>query len=111
VARVLDFGIATALEHIEETAPEVARASAATCRPSNCRGERLTQRSDVFATGVVIWELLAMRRLFTPDQEKEPGEAVLRGDYPALAIPTRSAAGARHIVGARSLHRARGALC
>ncbi|HXK18308.1 MAG TPA: serine/threonine-protein kinase, partial [Polyangiaceae bacterium] len=85
VARVLDFGIATALEHIEETAPERRKGKRGYMSPEQLRGERLTQRSDVFATGVVIWELLAMRRLFTPDQEKEPGEAVLRGDYPRVS--------------------------
>jgi serine/threonine protein kinase len=85
VARVLDFGIATALEHIEETAPERRKGKRGYMSPEQLRGERLTQRSDVFAAGVVIWELLAMRRLFPPDQEKEQGEAVLRGDYPRLS--------------------------
>jgi len=85
VARVLDFGIATALEHIEETAPERRKGKRGYMSPEQLRGERLTQRSDVFATGVVIWELLAMRRLFPQDQEKEPGDAVLRGDYPRVS--------------------------
>jgi serine/threonine-protein kinase len=81
----LDFGIATALEHIEETAPERRKGKRGYMSPEQLRGERLTQRSDVFSAGIVIWELLAMRRLFPADQEKEPGEAVLRGDYPRVA--------------------------
>jgi eukaryotic-like serine/threonine-protein kinase len=85
VARVLDFGIATALEHIEETAPERRKGKRGYMSPEQLRGERLTQRSDVFSAGIVIWELLAMRRLFPSDQEKEPGEAVLRGNYPRVA--------------------------
>ena len=85
VARVLDFGIATALEHIEETAPERRKGKRGYMSPEQLRGERLTQRSDVFSAGIVIWELLAMRRLFPADQEKEPGEAVLRGDYPRVS--------------------------
>ena len=85
VARVLDFGIATALEHIEETAPERRKGKRGYMSPEQLRGERLTQRSDVFSAGIVIWELLAMRRLFPSDQEKEPGEAVLRGDYPRVS--------------------------
>ncbi len=83
-ARVLDFGIATALEHIEETAPERRKGKRGYMSPEQLRGERLTQRSDVFSAGIVIWELLALRRLFPADQEKEPGDAVLRGDYPHL---------------------------
>lgn len=85
VARVLDFGIATALEHIEETAPERRKGKRGYMSPEQLRGERLTQRSDIFSAGIVIWELFAMRRLFPSDQEKEPGEAVLRGDYPRLS--------------------------
>jgi eukaryotic-like serine/threonine-protein kinase len=81
-ARVLDFGIATALEHIEETAPERRKGKRGYMSPEQLRGERLTQRSDVFSAGIVIWELLALRRLFPADQEKEPGEAVQRGGYP-----------------------------
>jgi len=85
VARVLDFGIATALEHIEETAPERRKGKRGYMSPEQLRGERLTQRSDVFSAGIVIWELLALRRLFPADQEKEPGEAVLRGGYPRVS--------------------------
>ncbi len=85
VARVLDFGIATALEHIEETAPERRKGKRGYMSPEQLRGERLTQRSDIFSAGIVIWELLAMRRLFPSDQEKEPGEAVLRGGYPRVS--------------------------
>lgn len=85
LARVLDFGIATALEHIEETAPERRKGKRGYMSPEQLRGERLTQRSDIFSAGIVIWELLATRRLFPSDQEKEPGEAVLRGDYPRVS--------------------------
>jgi eukaryotic-like serine/threonine-protein kinase len=84
-ARVLDFGIATALEHIEETAPERRKGKRGYMSPEQLRGERLTQRSDVFSAGIVMWELLALRRLFPADQEKEPGEAVQRGGYPRVA--------------------------
>jgi len=82
VARVLDFGIATALDHIEESAPERRKGKRGYMSPEQVRGERLTQRSDIFSAGVVIWELLALRRLFPAEQENEPGEAVLRGGYP-----------------------------
>lgn len=82
VARVLDFGIATALEHVETVAPERRKGKRGYMSPEQVRGERLTQRSDVFAAGIVAWELLATRRLFQADQDTEQGDAVLRGNYP-----------------------------
>lgn len=85
VARVLDFGIATALEHIETSAPERRKGKRGYMSPEQLRGERITQRSDIFSAGIVLWELLALRRLFPADREQEPGEALLRGDYPRVS--------------------------
>jgi hypothetical protein len=57
----------------------------------------------VFSAGVVIWELLALRRLFPADQEKEPGDAVLRGEYPRLAQYAALAGACRHLLSEREL--------
>jgi len=88
-----------ALEHIEETAPDVARATRLHVARATAR-RKLTQRSDVFATGVVIWELLAIAAAVHAGSRKEPASGAARRLSARLAIPTRSAAGARR-------HRAR----
>ncbi len=82
VARVLDFGIAKALQHLDESLSGRRMGKMGYMSPEQIRGERLTQRSDVFSAGIVFWELLAMRRLFPADQPEERIESILRGAYP-----------------------------
>ena len=79
--RVLDFGIAKALEHIEDSNPNRVKGKAGYMSPEQIRGERLTQRSDVFSAGIILWELLATRRLFTADAETERMQKILDGGY------------------------------
>ncbi|HTQ03330.1 MAG TPA: serine/threonine-protein kinase [Polyangiaceae bacterium] len=80
--RVLDFGIAKALEHIEDSNPNRVKGKAGYMSPEQIRGERLTQRSDVFSAGIILWELLATRRLFMADGETERMQKILDGGYP-----------------------------
>jgi serine/threonine-protein kinase len=82
VARVLDFGIAKALQHLDDSISGRRMGKMGYMSPEQIRDERLTQRSDVFSAGIVLWELLCMRRLFPADQPEERMESILRGDYP-----------------------------
>jgi len=81
-ARVLDFGIAKALQHLDDSMTGRRMGKMGYMSPEQIQGERLTQRSDVFSTGIVFWELLCMRRLFPADQPEERMQSILRGDYP-----------------------------
>lgn len=81
-ARVLDFGIAKALQHLDDSMTGRRMGKMGYMSPEQIQGERLTQRSDVFSAGIVFWELLCMRRLFPADQPEERMESILRGDYP-----------------------------
>jgi len=81
-ARVLDFGIAKALQHLDDSMTGRRMGKMGYMSPEQIHGERLTQRSDVFSAGIVFWELLCMRRLFPADQPEERMESILRGDYP-----------------------------
>jgi serine/threonine protein kinase len=81
-SRVLDFGIAKALEHIEETMPNRLKGKIGYMSPEQIRGEGATQSSDVFAAGVIIWELLATRRLFASSNEADRMKQIVSGNYP-----------------------------
>jgi eukaryotic-like serine/threonine-protein kinase len=80
--RVLDFGIAKALEHLEDSNPNRVKGKSGYMSPEQIRGERLTQRSDVFSAGIILWELLATHRLFMAEKETERMQKILDGNYP-----------------------------
>jgi serine/threonine-protein kinase len=82
VARVLDFGIAKALQHLDESITGRRMGKMGYMSPEQIHGEHLDQRSDVFSAGIVLWELLCMRRLFPADKPEERIESILHGEYP-----------------------------
>jgi tRNA A-37 threonylcarbamoyl transferase component Bud32 len=66
VTKIVDFGIAKASLTSSTTEPDVLKGKAAYMAPEQALG-KTDRRSDVFAMGVVLWELLAGRRLFDGD--------------------------------------------
>jgi serine/threonine protein kinase len=62
--KVLDFGIAMASDRIARTEAGQLKGKFGYMSPEQCRGEPLDRRSDVFALGILLYELTTERRLF-----------------------------------------------
>lgn len=62
--KVLDFGIAKAADRITQTEAGQLKGKFEYMSPEQCRGKPLDRRSDVFALGIVLYELTTRRRLF-----------------------------------------------
>ncbi|MEM9453387.1 MAG: protein kinase [Myxococcota bacterium] len=62
--KLIDFGIAKAASDKEHTGVGVLKGKVAYMSPEQCRGENLDRRSDIFALGIVLYEMIAMRRPF-----------------------------------------------
>ncbi|MGK3993670.1 serine/threonine-protein kinase [Sorangium sp. So ce1024] len=58
--------------------------------PEQLRGQRIDARADLFAVGVILFELLTGRRLFHRKDDSATMGAVLSGEVPAIA-PLRPA--------------------
>jgi serine/threonine protein kinase len=82
--KLTDFGIAKAGGPMTE--PGVLKGKLAYMSPEQVRGETLDARSDLFALGVVLWELLTGARLFDFESDTAMMQAVMRGTIP---VPTR----------------------
>ncbi len=70
VVKVVDFGIAR-LTDMSMTQPNMMIGSRAYMSPQLYKGERADARSDIWAVGVSLYELLAYKRPFIGDSEAE----------------------------------------
>ena len=62
--KLMDFGIARATGHAHSTRPGSLKGKFSYMSPETVGGDDVDRRSDIFALGVVFWELLTGRRLF-----------------------------------------------
>ena len=69
VARVIDFGIAKAVTSEEMTTQGTIKGKVPYLSPEQLEGDPATKRTDIYATAVVFWEVLAGRRLFAGDDD------------------------------------------
>jgi serine/threonine protein kinase len=67
VVKLVDFGIAKAALSSVETEVGVLKGKVAYMSPEQADGRPLDQRADVFAMGIVLWELLTRQRLMQGD--------------------------------------------
>jgi serine/threonine protein kinase len=83
--KLCDFGIAHANDVVkEESASEALKGKAGYMSPEHARGEPLDARADVFAAGIILWELLAGRRLYKPKSEIPLVTQAQTADIPTL---------------------------
>ncbi len=75
--KLADFGIARAMSQAGLTDPGTVKGKVAYMAPEQARGEPLDARADVFALGVLCWELCAGRRLFARDGDAATLAALL----------------------------------
>ena len=71
VARVLDFGVAKAAGQVNTTEHGVVKGKIAYMPPEQLRLGELDRRVDTYAAAVVLWEALAMRRLFEGENQAQ----------------------------------------
>jgi len=81
--KLTDFGIAKASGNQISTASGMLKGKFAYMSPEQARGEKLDARSDLFALGIILWELLTGGRLFEGDSDV----AVLRAVQTSYISP------------------------
>ena len=85
--KLADFGLADASVHQTQLGDGVLGGKLGYLAPEIVRQEPSTHRIDLFALGIVLWEMLAGRRLFAGETDRETVQAVLRCEVaPARAF-------------------------
>jgi serine/threonine-protein kinase len=82
VTRVVDFGVAKAAARAETTRDGQVKGKMGYMAPEQILRKTVDRRADVYAAGVVLWEALTLRRLFTADDARAVVAAVLEGHVP-----------------------------
>ncbi|HEY3815557.1 MAG TPA: serine/threonine-protein kinase [Polyangiaceae bacterium] len=88
-SRLSDFGVARATSKLSTTRTGQLKGKLAYMAPEQAKGHKdVDRRADIFASGIVLWEVLACRRLFKGDGEADTLNRVMNEPIP----PVRSAA-------------------
>ncbi len=80
VARLLDFGVAKAAGRIQTTREGQIKGKLAYMAPEQLRGAPVDRSSDIYAAGVMLWELITGQRLFQGENEGVVVARVLEGN-------------------------------
>jgi serine/threonine protein kinase len=84
-ARLSDFGVARAATRLTTTRAGQLKGKVAYMAPEQARGEKdIDSRADVFAAGIVLWEVLTCRRLFKGEGDAHTLNKVLSEPIPSL---------------------------
>jgi len=111
--KVLDFGLAKALDPGARTGHDVANSptltahatqqgfivgTAAYMAPEQARGRAVDRRADIWAFGVVLYEMLTGRRAFDGEDSSDIIASVLRSEPEWTAVPASTPARARELL-------------
>jgi tRNA A-37 threonylcarbamoyl transferase component Bud32 len=78
-ARIIDFGLALSALKQERTEPDVVMGKAAYMAPEQALGSPIDASVDVYASAIVLYELLAARRFYGPLQGSAVFHALVGG--------------------------------
>ena len=84
-SRITDFGVAHAASRLQNTRADRLKGKLAYMSPEQARAGEVDRRADVFAMGIILWEVLAARRLFKADSEAITLQRVTVDPIPRLS--------------------------
>ncbi len=82
--KVVDFGLAKATSQLETTDPGVVKGKMSYLSPEAARGDEVDSRADIFAVGILLYELLTGKRLFYGETDYQTVELVRNAKVPPI---------------------------
>jgi serine/threonine protein kinase len=83
--KIVDFGLAKASSQLAESDAGVIKGKFGYLAPETVMEIGVDHRVDVFAVGIILWEMLAGQRLFLGKNDYATVQAVARAEIPPLA--------------------------
>jgi serine/threonine-protein kinase len=81
--KLVDFGIAKAATHEVKTRTGMLKGKIGYMSPEQCRGEAVDRRSDVFAVGILLYELTTGKRLYQERSDFDALKKIAEGPVPS----------------------------
>lgn len=82
--KIVDFGLAKANSQLERSEPGIIKGKFGYLSPEAANGQPIDARTDIFAVGIILWEMLAGRRLFLGETDLETVRQVQAADIPPI---------------------------
>ncbi len=82
--KIVDFGLAKANSQLEHSEPGIIKGKFGYLSPEAALGHDVDLRTDVFAVGIILWEMLAGRRLFLGETDLETVRQVQAARIPSI---------------------------
>jgi serine/threonine-protein kinase len=79
--KITDFGLAKAASQVETTDPGVVKGKFGYLSPEAANGHPVDARTDIFAVGILLWEMLVGKRLFLGRTDLETLKQVQSGRF------------------------------
>ncbi len=82
--KIVDFGLAKASTQLEKSEAGIIKGKFSYLSPEAAHGQEVDGRTDIFAIGIILWEMLAGRRLFQGTTDYETVKQVQLADIPPI---------------------------
>ncbi len=83
--KIVDFGLAKATSQLAKSEAGIIKGKFSYLAPEAALGGEVDHRADVFAVGIILWEILAGRRLFLGESDFQTVKLVQQASVPSLS--------------------------
>ena len=87
--KIVDFGLAKASSQLEKSEPGIIKGKFSYLSPEAAMGQEVDRRTDIFAVGIILWELLAGQRLFLGETDFQTVKKVQQSIVPSISQVNR----------------------
>jgi eukaryotic-like serine/threonine-protein kinase len=83
--KIVDFGLAKANSQLEKSEPGIIKGKFSYLSPEAAMAQEVDARTDVFAVGIILWELLSGQRLFLGETDFQTVKKVQASVIPSIS--------------------------
>jgi serine/threonine-protein kinase len=83
--KIVDFGLAKASTQLEKSEAGIIKGKFSYLAPEAAHGHEVDHRADIFAVGIILWEMLAGRRMFQGKSDYDTVKLVQQAEFTPIS--------------------------